>query len=271
VLTELGIPKLWGEDPERAWLVGRAIMTKVLGVICPTVGYGCERVPPSGGGVVAANHFGTVDPPLVGIFSPRTIYYMGKEELLAVPIAGEVLRWLGTFGVRRGEGDRDSIRVARWVVREGHLLGMFMEGTRQQFGYPGPVHPGPAMIAIQEEVPVIPVGVDTFRWSLKNRRRCALVWGQPISLAALPRTGKGYKEGAAVLEGEITRLWRMAAEAGAAGWPKRLPDGTARSGPYGPLYSTRIEGAKNWPDEPWAREPLGPVYRGPAAEGPIRS
>ena len=262
MLTELGLPKLWHEDPERGYLIARSFMKTVVQVICPSYAYGVERVPATGGGVVAVNHFGTIDPALVGLFSRRTIYFMAKEELLAVPVAGEILRWVGSFGVRRGEGDRDSIRVARWVAREGHLVGMFMEGTRQQLGYPGPVHPGAAMIAMQEGVPVVPAGLDTFRWSMKNRRPCALVWGDPISLDGLPRTGKGYKEGAALIETEITRLWRMAAEAAGTGLPQRLPDGTARSGSFGALTAISIDGIRPWPSEPWARGPLGPVYPG---------
>src|SRR5207253_1627574 len=100
--------------------------------------------------------------------------------------------------------------------------------------HPGPVHPGAAMIAIQEGVPILPCGLDSFGWTLGNRRRCALVWGEPIDLEGLPRNGRGYKEGAAIVEAEINRLWRQASEAVAAGLPERLPDGTRRSRPVPP-------------------------------------
>src|SRR5262245_43173791 len=243
----------------------RAWMRPVLRVICPSYAYGIDRVPLTGGGVIAANHFGTVDPALIGIHSPRTIYYMAKIELLSMPVIGELLRLVGTFSVRRGEGDRDSIRVARWLVREGHMVGMFMEGTRQQLGYPGPAHPGAVMIAVQEGVPVVPVGIDTFQWSLKNRRPCALVWGDPISLEGLPRTGKGYKEGAAILENELIRLWRLAAGAVAAGLPPRLPDGSVRTRSLSPWRTHPVRGIRPWPDEPWAEDPLGPLYKGPGS------
>ena len=85
-------------------------------------------MPDTGGLVVASNHLSAIDPVLVPIFCPRTIYPMAKIELLEVPIAGEVLRWLGSFAVRRGEGDRDAIRVARWIVAEGHAVGFFVRG-----------------------------------------------------------------------------------------------------------------------------------------------
>jgi 1-acyl-sn-glycerol-3-phosphate acyltransferase len=259
-LTRLGIPKLWGEDPERCWRWMRPPAVRIMRVICPSAGYGLERIPLTGGAVVASNHLSGIDPPLVGIYSTRTIYYMAKIELLSIPLFGEALRWTGTFGVRRGEGDRDSLRLARWLVAEGRVVGMFMEGTRQQFGYPGPAHPGAALVAIQEGVPIVPCGLDSFGWRLGNRRSCALVWGEPISLDGLPRNGKGYKEGAAIVEAEIHRLWRQAAEAVAAGLPERLPDGTPRREGVRP-EDTRLERTgRIWPSEEWAAGPLGPVF-----------
>ena len=99
-------------------------------------------MPLTGGAVLAANHLSAIDPPAIGVYSTRAIRYMTKVELLQLPLAGEFLRMTGTFAVRRGEGDRDSLRVARWLAREGHVVGMFMEGTRQKFGYPGPAHSG---------------------------------------------------------------------------------------------------------------------------------
>jgi len=212
VLTALGLYKLLGENPERVWPFARRFARPITNLIAPSWGYGHERVPETGGAVVASNHFSEIDPAVLGLHSRRTLYYMAKIELLSVPIAGEFLHWTGAFAVRRGEGDRDSIRVARWAARAGHVVGMFMEGTRQQLAHPGPMHPGAAMVAIQEEVPVVPAGIDTFGWGLRNRRTCCVVWGEPIRLD-LPRTGKGYKEGAALLEEEVVRLWRVAAQA----------------------------------------------------------
>ena len=86
------------------------------------------------------------------------------------------------------------------------------------------------MVAIQEGVPVIPLGLDTFGWSPRNRRKCAVVWGEPMRVDDLPRNRKGYAEGGERVGAEIVRLWRLAAEAAAAGLPEELPDGARRSG-----------------------------------------
>lgn len=198
--------------------------------------YGLERVPATGGGVIAMNHLSAIDPPLIGAHSPRTIYFMAKAELLEMPAIGDALMWTGAFPVRRGEGDRESLRLAREIARDGHMVGVFVEGTRQKLGYPGDVLPGAMMIALQEEVPIVPCGVYSFGWSRKNRKPCAVVWGEPMSLATIPKSGRGYKRAAELVGDEIRHLWRQAGEAIAAGLPETLPDGARRSGPVYPRF-----------------------------------
>lgn len=215
---------------EKSWRIGRLVAPPVTMLIAPGAGYGVERVPAAGGGVVAANHFSGIDHPLIGSFSPRPLHFLAKAELMEIPGLGALLRWLGVFGVRRGEGDREAVRRAREIVRGGDLVCVHVEGTRQRFGHPGPLHPGGLMIAMQEGVPVIPLGLDTFGWSVRNRRLCAVVWGEPITLDDLPRNRKGYTEAADRVGAEIVRLWRQAVEACVAGLPPELPDGMPRSG-----------------------------------------
>jgi len=185
---------------------------------------------------------------------------MAKIELLSVPIVGEVLRWTGAFSVRRGEGDRDSLRVARWALDNGHVVAVFTEGTRQRLGHPGPMQSGAAMLALQAEVPLVPCGIDTFGWGLRNRRTSSLVWGEPVHLD-LPRNGKGYKEGTVVVQQRITALWRMATQATAEGFPETLPNGLRRNGPLTLREAVTEPDLPTWPDAEWAAEPLGPVYR----------
>jgi 1-acyl-sn-glycerol-3-phosphate acyltransferase len=217
-------------DPEAAWWVGRRIIPPIAVMLAPAAGYGVERVPLEGGGVIAANHFSGIDHPLIGSFCPRPIYFLAKAELMRIPVLGPALRWLGVFGVRRGESDREAVRRARQIARDGNLVGVHLEGTRQRFGHPGRMQPGGLMIAIQEGVPVIPCGLDTFGWSPANRRLCAVVWGEPMRVDDLPRNRHGYAEAAERVGAEIVRLWRQAAEACAAGLPLELPDGARRSG-----------------------------------------
>jgi 1-acyl-sn-glycerol-3-phosphate acyltransferase len=260
VLLELGVYRVWHNDPLYAWRFMRRWLPAVIRVLAPNAGYGVSRLPAEGGAVLAANHLSAIDPPAIGVYSTRAIRYMTKVELLQLPVAGEFLRMTGTFAVRRGEGDRDSLRVARWLVREGHVVGMFTEGTRQKLGYPGPAHSGAAMVAMQEGVPVVPVGVDTFGWLLRNRRPFAVVIGEPLDLSSFPTNGKGYKEATGLIEAEVERLWHLAAQAVADGLPDRLRDGTPREPEVRLREFERFHGLPPWPTEDWAEGPLGPVY-----------
>jgi 1-acyl-sn-glycerol-3-phosphate acyltransferase len=242
LFTRLGLPWLWGADVERAWIVMRynVVPATALWFAPGSVGYGLDRMPLAGGGVVAANHLSAIDPPFIGSFSRRTIWYMMKTELLGIPVVGEALTWTGAFPIRRGESDREGLRRARELVREGHMVGVFVEGTRQRFGYPGPVHPGAATIAMKEDAPVIPCALETFGWSRRNRRRCCIVFGEPMRFDGLPLNGRGYKEAGELLRLELLRLWRQGAEAVAAGFPPELPDGTPGRGWIKPWEFTAV-------------------------------
>ena len=183
-LARLGIPWLWGADVEKGWVFMRFNVVPVTTRwLAPgSYSYGLDRLPATGGAVLAINHLSAIDPPLVGSFSNRAIFYMTKAELLELPLVGEALTWAGGFPVRRGGGDREAIRKGCKLAREGHVVGVFVEGTRQRFGYPGAVHPGAVTIALKEGVPVIPVGLESFGWTRANRRACCVVWGEPITL-----------------------------------------------------------------------------------------
>ena len=230
LLTRLGVPKLWNEDPDSFWRLSWRTITPIVLRLAPSAAYGAERVPLSGGAVLAANHLSWIDHPLIGSFSPRPIRFLAKAELVESPFAGDLVNWSGAVFVRRGESDREALRRARQLAREGALIGVHLEGTRQRFGHPGPIKPGGLMIAMQEGVPVIPCGLDTFGWSPTNRRKCAVVWGEPISLEGLPRGKRGYEQAGEIVGAELIRLWRLAAEAVDNGLPEVLSDGTTRSG-----------------------------------------
>ena len=197
---------------DRVWAVGRPTIGTAAGFLTRLRVYGRERVPMAGGLVVASNHFSWIDPPVLGAAIPRTLYFMAKVEAHRVPGLGQLMRSFGAFSVRRGESDREAVRTMRQLVRDGHALGLFAEGTRQRSGEPGPVQPGAAMVAINEEAPVICCAIyGSFEWRLGNFSPVSLAWGMPMSFDGLPRGGKGYKEASVEIEREIRKLWEWLA------------------------------------------------------------
>ena len=204
-----------------AWAVGRPTIGAAAGAVTRLRVYGRERVPRDGGLVVASNHFSWIDPPVLGAACPRTLYYMAKVEAHRVPGLGQLMRSFGAFAVRRGESDREAVRTMRQIVRDGHALGLFVEGTRQRSGVPGPVQPGAAMVAINEGVPVICAAIrGSFEWRLGTFGSVSVAGGLPLAFAGLPRGGKGYKEASAEIEREIRKLWEWLGSIHALGRPR---------------------------------------------------
>jgi 1-acyl-sn-glycerol-3-phosphate acyltransferase len=206
---------------DRVWAVGRPTIGTAAELLTRLHVYGRERVPMDGGLVVACNHFSWIDPPVLGAAIPRTLYFMAKVEAHRVPGLGQLMRSFGAFSVRRGESDREAVRTMRRLVHDGHALGLFAEGTRQRSGVPGPVQPGAAMVAINEEVPVICSAIyGSFEWRLGNFSPVSLAWGTPMSFDGLPRGGKGYKDASVEIEREIRKLWEWLAGVHQLGRPR---------------------------------------------------
>ena len=191
-----------------SWAIGRPTIGLATKLASRLHVYGQDRVPRTGGCVIASNHFSWLDPPALGAACPRIIYYMAKIEAHRAPGLGTLIRAFGCFPVRRGESDRDAVRTMRSIVADGKALGLFVEGTRQRTGVPGEVQPGAAMVAIQEQVPVVPVAIHgTESWSLRRPAPVSIAWGEPLLFEGLPKGGKGYKAASAQIQHEIRRLW----------------------------------------------------------------
>jgi 1-acyl-sn-glycerol-3-phosphate acyltransferase len=203
------------------WALGRPTIGGAVKLLAPMRVYGAERMPMEGGLVVAANHFSWIDPPALGAASPRTLYFMAKVEAHRVPGLGELMRSFGAFSVRRGESDRDAVRTMREIVRSGHALGMFAEGTRQRSGEPGPIQPGAAMVAITEQAPLIPAAIHGSQtWRIGNFHPVSVAWGEPMTFEGLPRGGRGYKEASLEVERKIRELWEWLRELHELGRPR---------------------------------------------------
>jgi 1-acyl-sn-glycerol-3-phosphate acyltransferase len=149
---------------------------------------GLEHVPP-GGFVLAANHTSNFDPWPLGIpFLPkRQLRFMAKAELFN-PILAPILRAGGAFKVRRGEGDVEAMRTAAQLAREGEIVVMFPEGTRQKKGLrkkrEARPHTGAARIALSAGVPLVPAAIGgTDR--LSRLGPLSVAYGEPIDVSDL--------------------------------------------------------------------------------------
>ena len=206
---------------DAVWAVGRLTMGTAVRLLAPLRNYGSERVPRDGGVVLALNHFSWLDPAAFGVACPRTIYYMAKSEIHEVRGLGLLIRSFGTFAVRRGESDREAVRLAREVVRDGNALGLFVEGTRQRSGVPGEAKPGAAMVALHEHVSIVPAAIHGSQyWKLGTFRPVSIAWGKPVRFDGLTPGGDAYREVSAEIERRIHALWRFLVDVHAQGRPE---------------------------------------------------
>lgn len=203
------------------WTVGKGIFGTATRLMVSLRSYGTERIPREGGLVLAVNHFAFIDVPVVGTLCPRRIVFVAKNELFDEPGLSQLIRAHGTLAVRRGESDRDALRRMREAVRNGEVLGLFVEGTRQKSGVPGEAKPGAAMVAIQEGVPVVPAAVHGSQaWRVGNRAPVSIAWGEPMRFAEQPRNSKGYAAATQEIQAEIYRLWQFLVRMHELGRPK---------------------------------------------------
>lgn len=124
---------------------------------------GLSNIPAQGGLVLVANHVSYWDPVVVGCALNRRISFMAKAELFTIPLLGQFIRAVGTFPVRRNQSDRTAIRTAIKLLTEGHIVGIFPEGTRSHTGELLKPHQGAAMLALKAGVPFLPVALKGTR------------------------------------------------------------------------------------------------------------
>lgn len=148
---------------------------------------GREHVPMQGGAILACNHPGGVDVIILGYASPRQIYYMAKEELFKIhPALSWLLFKVGAFPVRRGRNDVGAIATSVATVKQGKLLGMFPEGTRDRDLGLTRGRNGAVRIALATGAPIVPcalIGMGRFNREWRNplrRPKAILRFGKPI-------------------------------------------------------------------------------------------
>lgn len=153
--------------------------------------HGREHVPAYGGCILAANHIGLLDGPLITVVAPRPVHFLTKKEMFEGR-TGTALRVIGQIPLARTEYDAAAVKGCLRVLRDGGLVGIFPEGGRGD-GEFRTFHRGVAYLALVTGAPIVPVMVFGTREpgghleSLPPRgARLDLVYGEPIRLTPQP-------------------------------------------------------------------------------------
>lgn len=121
---------------------------------------GRENVPRTGSLLVCPNHFGTLDPPMVPAFLPRSdSWSMAKSEYFRKPLTRWIFTAYHSFPVVRHTADRAALRRSFDLLKAGDALVIYPEGTRIDAGVLAHPEPGAGFIAQRGGCPVLPVAV----------------------------------------------------------------------------------------------------------------
>ncbi len=151
------------------WFLKTVLLGPLLRLLYRPRVEGLENIPETGPAILASNHLSFSDSFFLPLVCPRRITFLAKAEYFN----GKGLKgWLSRMfftGVGQVPIDRsgasaaeDALNTGLRILGEGHLLGIYPEGTRSPDGrlYRGKT--GVARMALEAGVPVIPVAmIDT--------------------------------------------------------------------------------------------------------------
>lgn len=179
----------------------------------------CKR-----GVIVAANHSSNFDPLILGWAAAREIYFLAKEELFCYrPFAWLIKAW-NALPVGRGGIDIRAIRLCSEVLKHNKTLVLFPEGTRSKTGEMAGFKSGVGMLALLNQVPVVPTYIsgmngsivsyfvdrDFVRLGLRKKPsgcvRIRVKFGAPIQPEGFKKDRQGYQEMTAVIEERVRTL-----------------------------------------------------------------
>lgn len=158
-----------------------ALLRGIYKVLFRLEATGLENVPASGGVLLCSNHISLLDPPTIGILLKRKVHFMAKKELFDVIGFGWLITQLGAFPVKRGGVSKESIKNSLLLLREGHVMGIFPEGTRHKGDDGGEGKKGAATFALRSNAAVVPVAIIG---NYKLFRKTRVVYGAPVDLDA---------------------------------------------------------------------------------------
>jgi 1-acyl-sn-glycerol-3-phosphate acyltransferase len=144
-----------------------AVALRVLGLQVRVTG--AERLPP-GACVVVANHASYLDGIVMKAVLPPRFSFVIKREAASLPLAGFLLRRIGSeFVDRHDEGGRrrDALRVLR-VAEAGRALVFFPEGTFDEIPGLKRFHIGAFAAAMRGDLPVVPVVIRGARRAMPS-------------------------------------------------------------------------------------------------------
>jgi 1-acyl-sn-glycerol-3-phosphate acyltransferase len=118
-----------------------------------------ERLIQDGPVILAMNHQSYLDPPFAGSACNRDIYYLARRTLFDTAFFGWLLPKLNVIPVDQEGGDRSALKALIRILRAGHCVLVFPEGSRTLDGTLQPPLPGVGFVIAKTLAPVVPMRI----------------------------------------------------------------------------------------------------------------
>lgn len=150
------------QKPQRkkSWLYAflRGLGSAAFHTVLPVKFHQAERIQGEEPFILIGNHQCWIDPVVMAVgVKKRQISLLGKKEIDVGGKLKKILDGLHVVLVNRHNTDMEAMRACMKVLREGHILGVFPEGTRYHKGVMEELESGVAMIALRSGVPMYPM------------------------------------------------------------------------------------------------------------------
>ena len=119
---------------------------------------GLSNIPKTGPLIIAANHQSNFDPPLLSASIPRKVNFLAKGSVFTGGIVNYLLKAYGAHPVSRNSIDLKAYRWATQLLKQGNVIVIFPEGTRNPKSMNQPKK-GAAKLAMATNAKIIPVGI----------------------------------------------------------------------------------------------------------------
>ena len=176
---------------------------------------GLENIPKDGAFLLASNHLSFLDPPALGCRMPRNLHYFARDSLFKGPL-GMLIRALNSIPVNRSQLDLATLRTVLKVLKDGHPLLVFPEGTRSEDGSLGEGKKGVGMLVAKSRVPVLPARIfGSYEILGKGKslprigRKLRVRYGPLLDFEQLDPGGKGGESYDEISQSVMTAISRI--------------------------------------------------------------
>ena len=116
---------------------------------------GLENVPKSGPFILAGNHIHLVDPGTIMSITNRKVHFLAKASLFKFP-QSLIFNNMELIIVNRDGKDTKAYEEAVNYLKNGEIIGIYPEGTRERGRGLLPFKTGAVRMALEANVPIIP-------------------------------------------------------------------------------------------------------------------